>query len=133
MKILKSALGVAILIGIVSLPLPCPASADYILLDNVTTTGPGPVKNVTHQGLITWSCDVDVDNTSTVVKIRIEGNVYGNKFSPKGLGEYTMDAAELAAGKASFSVAGLAVNNIRAYVVELTGTIESLVCLGVDR
>ena len=133
MKILKSTLSAVILTGIAWMLLSSPACADYILLDNVTTTGPGPVKLTTHQGYITWTGDIDVDNSSSVVQIRIDGNIYGNRYSPKGLGGYTLDAEELAAGKASFSFSGIPINKIRAYVVAITGRIESLVCAGVDR
>ncbi|MEO5360619.1 MAG: hypothetical protein H7843_09235 [Nitrospirota bacterium] len=130
---LKATLSVAILTAIASAFLLCPASADYILLDNVTITGPGTAKIVTHQSIVTWSCDVDMDNSSTALTVRIEGNVYGDKFSPKGMGQYTLDSEELAAGKATFSIDSLPVNKIRAYVVSLTGRIKTLVCMGVQK
>ncbi|MBF0538770.1 MAG: hypothetical protein HQL03_11020 [Nitrospirae bacterium] len=99
------------------------ASGDtFDLLKGATTTGVGKVVNVSYGEFRTWSCDVLVsDNTTTAIKVRVEGNQGGGLFSPTGMAEYTLSGAELAAGIGSFSITDMPINTIRANLLTLTG------------
>ncbi|MBV6342027.1 hypothetical protein [Candidatus Magnetobacterium casense] len=104
----------------------------YMLLDSKTTTGAGTAHRTNDEQ--NWTCDVALsDNTTTAVTVHIEGSL-GDRFSPTGMAEYTLTAAEIAAYKASFTIVNTPVRKIRANLVTLTGGSSPAVtvnCLGV--
>ena len=106
----------------------------YLLLDAVTSTGPGEAK-VVKQAYKSWGCDVEVTGAPTAVVVRVEGNQGTNIFDPGGMAEFTMSAAQLAAGIGTFEIVEHTVKKIRGNEITLTGgTVPtvSLSCIGRD-
>lgn len=105
------------------------------LLDAVTSTGPGAVFP-NRLGMSLWTCDIDITGSPTAVTVRINGNLGGDKWSPDGMAEIVLDAAELTAEFATKVIPESAVLQLRANVVVLTGGTSPTVtttCLGADR
>ena len=101
--------------------------------DNATGASPTSYDNSSSQWK-DWSCDVLVsDNTTTTVKVRLEGNMGGATYSPIGLCEHTLSATEVSAYVGTFSCLGLPVRNIRANLVtnSTAANYVTVRCIGV--
>lgn len=110
-------------------------ASSVLLLDEVTSVGVGSyVYDNSGSGWKDWTCDVSVsDNTTSTVKVRLEGNVSGVTYSATGLCEHTLPSVDVSSYKGTFSCVGLPVNNLRGYLVtNSTGSNRvSLRCVGV--
>ena len=106
----------------------------YVLLDVVTSTGPG-TSEVVKQAYKSWGCDVEITGAPTAVTVRVEGNQGTDKYDPAGMAEFTMTAPQLAAGIGSFEIIEHTVKDIRGNLIILTGGTDptvKLVCTGRD-
>lgn len=92
----------------------------YVLLDQVTSTGPGdPVVIV--DAFNEWGCDIAAFGTPSSIVFRFEGNEGGAVFDADGWATKTFDAAEIAAGFASISISTPPLKQVRGNLVTLTG------------
>lgn len=109
-------------------------SEKYLLLDAVTSTGAETAK-VVKQAYKSWLCDVEITGAPTAVVVRVEGNHNTTIYDPTGMAEFTMGAAQLAAGIGSFVIVEHPVKKIRGNLITLTGGTTptvTLTCIGRD-
>lgn len=134
MKRIMTGFVLGLIIMLISLMVHAGLNEKYLLLDAVTSTGAGPAK-VVKQAYKSWGCDVEITGAPTVVVIRVEGNQGTNIFDPGGMAEFTMSAAQLAAGIGTFEIVEHTVKKIRGNEITLTGGTAptvTLSCIGRD-
>lgn len=108
--------------------------SNTVLFTNATSVGAGEASWVKNDGVIDWTCDLEITGVPTDVTVRIEGNtgdIEGTAanesltFDPTGMAEHVLtfanNSSTLKAGKASFGIANSAIKYIRGYIVTLTG------------
>lgn len=108
---------------------------NFLLLDEVTSTGPVGTGKIVKQAYRLWGCEVLITGAPTAVTVRVEGNQGADVYDPGGMAELTMSAAQLAAGIATFEIAFHRVVKIRGNLITLTGGTDptvSLNCVGGD-
>ena len=127
-----------ILLFILFFVLPCMAHAaqneNFLLLDEVTSTGPETAKVVT-QSYKSWGCDVVLTGSPTAVTVRVEGNQGADIYDPEGMAELVLTAPQLAAGIATFEIANHRIKKIRGNLITLTGGTAPTItmnCVGGD-
>jgi len=78
-----------------------------------------------------WLCDIDTTGTTTIA---MEGNAYGEIFDSDGLSIKGCSSTAGTLKKCSFAIVNQPVNNIRAKVLNISGSNATVTvkCLGVE-